>query len=79
MTEHDEAPAMALIRDVTEAIERATERDHGPLVRQATEARGWSVREGDGGWALADGDGHVVAVRFDRYGRVEEMTAEVSG
>jgi hypothetical protein len=79
MTEHDAAPALALIRDITEVLERATEQDHGPLVRQAAAARGWSVREGGGGWALEDGDGRTVAVRFDAQVRVEEMTAEVSG
>ena len=79
MTEYDDAPALALIRDITEALERATEQDHGPLVRQAAAARGWSVREGGGGWALEDGGGRIVAVRFDPRGRVEEMTAEVSG
>ena len=79
MTEHDDAPALALIRDITEALERATEQDHGPIVRRAAEARGWSVREGGGGWALADADGRTVRVSFDEQGRVAEMSAEVSG
>ena len=79
MTEHDDAPALALIHEIAEALERATGLDHGPLVRRAAASRGWAVRERAGGWSLADGAGRTVAVRFDAQGRVEEMTAEVSG